>query len=46
LTDIQNDILAVLGIPQHYFNYAYLFNSTWRQIETGESWQPNPGCRK
>lgn len=28
LTDIQNDILAVLGIPQHYFNYAYLFNST------------------
>ena len=28
LTDIQKDILAVLGIPQHYFNYAYLFNST------------------
>jgi transposase len=28
LTDIQEDILTVLGIPQHYFNYAYLFNST------------------
>jgi transposase len=28
LTDIQKDILTVLGIPQHYFNYAYLFNST------------------
>jgi len=27
LTDIQEDILTVLGIPQHYFNYAYLFNS-------------------
>jgi transposase len=28
LTDIQKDILAVLGIPQHYFNYAFLYNST------------------
>ncbi|RPI66454.1 MAG: hypothetical protein EHM38_10110 [Geobacteraceae bacterium] len=27
LTDIPKDILAVLGIPQHYFNDAYLFNS-------------------
>jgi hypothetical protein len=24
LTDIQKDILTVLGIPQDYFNYAYL----------------------
>jgi transposase len=28
LTDIQKDILSVLGIPQNYFNYAFLFNST------------------
>ncbi|MFZ2809318.1 MAG: hypothetical protein WAZ60_23280 [Desulfosalsimonadaceae bacterium] len=28
LTVIQKDILAVLGIPQHYFNYAFLCNST------------------
>jgi hypothetical protein len=28
LTDIQKDILSVLGIPEHYFNYGFLFNST------------------
>jgi transposase len=28
LTDIQKDILSILGVPQHYFNYAFLYNST------------------
>jgi transposase len=28
LTNIQKDILNVLGIPEHYFDYGFLFNST------------------
>jgi hypothetical protein len=28
LTNIQKDILNVLGIPEHYFDYDFLFNST------------------
>jgi hypothetical protein len=28
LKNIQKDILEVLGIHEHYFNYGFLFNST------------------
>lgn len=27
LTDVQKDILSVMGIPEHYFSYEFLFNS-------------------
>jgi hypothetical protein len=28
LTDVQKDILELLNIPQYYYSYEYLFNSS------------------